>query len=92
MTRFFRKRPVVITACQYVQGKSEEVLRFTSGQATWDDVVNKGTLVIHTLEGTMTVSVGDWVIRGVQGEYYPCKPDIFAATYEEVQQPQAGTP
>jgi hypothetical protein len=40
------------------------------------------TLNIDTLEGTMTVSVGDWIIRGVQGEFYPCKPHIFEATYE----------
>lgn len=39
---------------------------------------------IRTLEGDMTASVGDWIIRGVQGEFYPCKPDIFAATYEAV--------
>lgn len=42
------------------------------------------SLVIHTLEGAMTASPGDWIIRGVQGEFYPCKPDIFAATYEPV--------
>ena len=38
---------------------------------------------INTLEGTMSASPGDWIIRGVQGEFYPCKPDIFAATYED---------
>lgn len=38
---------------------------------------------VKTLEGVMTASVGDWIIRGVQGEFYPCKPDIFDATYEE---------
>lgn len=43
-----------------------------------------GLLMIRTMEGDMTASVGDYVIRGVQGEFYPCKPDIFAATYEEV--------
>ena len=43
-----------------------------------------GDLLIRTLEGDMRVSVGDYVIRGVQGEFYPCKPEIFAATYEEV--------
>jgi hypothetical protein len=42
------------------------------------------TIAIRTLEGTMQATVGDWVIRGVQGEFYPCKPDIFAATYEAV--------
>ena len=44
-----------------------------------------GNLVIRTLEGDMRVSLGDWVIRGIQGEFYPCKPDIFEATYEVVE-------
>jgi hypothetical protein len=44
-----------------------------------------GLMMIRTLEGDMKVSLGDWVIRGVQGEFYPCKPDIFAATYEAVE-------
>jgi hypothetical protein len=43
---------------------------------------SEGGLFINTLEGTMTVSPRDWVIRGVQGEFYPCKPDIFEQTYE----------
>lgn len=43
-----------------------------------------GALMIRTLEGDMKASFGDWIIRGVQGEFYPCKPDIFAKTYEEV--------
>ena len=44
--------------------------------------VNYGFMDIETLEGTMTANTGDWIIRGVQGEFYPCKPDIFKATYE----------
>ena len=44
-----------------------------------------GQFKLTTLEGVMTVSVGDWIIRGIKGEYYPCKDDIFTATYEEVQ-------
>ena len=48
-------------------------------------VENKETiLVIHTLEGDMEASIGDYIIKGVKGEFYPCKPDIFAKTYEEV--------
>lgn len=43
-----------------------------------------GQMVIRTLEGDMKASLGDWIIRGVQGEFYPCKPDIFAQTYDEV--------
>lgn len=46
-----------------------------------------GSMIIATLEGDMRVSPGDWVIRGVQGEFYPCKPDIFAATYDEIGGP-----
>jgi len=45
-----------------------------------------GTLSIGTLEGNLEVSFDDWIIRGVQGEIYPCKPDIFAATYDKVEQ------
>ena len=44
-----------------------------------------GGLFIRTLEGTMRADAGDWIIRGVQGEFYPCKPDIFEATYEAVE-------
>ena len=44
-----------------------------------------GELYIPTLEGTMTARAGDWIIRGVKGEFYPCKPDIFAATYEPAE-------
>jgi hypothetical protein len=49
-----------------------------------DFVLNKKAYFIRTLEGVMTVSLGDWVARGVKGEYWPIKPDIFAETYEEV--------
>lgn len=44
-----------------------------------------GRLMIATLEGIMYAKTGDWIIKGVQGEFYPCKPDIFAATYEEAE-------
>lgn len=44
-------------------------------------------MLIETLEGEMRAEVGDWIIRGVKGEFYPCKPDIFAATYEPVEDP-----
>ena len=78
----YRKKPVVIEAEQYLLG---EVIR-----AKWlFDAMESGIvfsdadgLKIKTLEGVMSASVGDWIIRGVQGELYPCKPDIFAATYE----------
>lgn len=82
----FRKKPVEIEAMLY-PGVRElndalEVFRWLEehGQAHHHD----GGLVIETLEGDMKASPGDWIIRGVQGEFYPCKPDIFDATYEPV--------
>lgn len=52
--------------------------------ATIDDVKNKGGFYIPTLEGNMKVSMGDYIIKGVNGEFYPCKPDIFDKTYEDI--------
>lgn len=46
--------------------------------------INDATMLLNTLEGTIRAQVGDWIIKGVAGEFYPCRPDIFAATYEEV--------
>lgn len=77
----YRKRPVVIEAIEYVITNRNEILAWCPDA----DVVT-GHLVILTLEGAMTVSPGDYVIKGVQGEFYPCKPDIFAATYELAQE------
>ncbi len=82
----FRKKPVVIEAVQFdgtfPQGffgtfEPRVTGHRSAGNATW--------LTIPTLEGDMTVQEGDWIIKGVQGEFYPCKPDIFAATYEPVE-------
>jgi hypothetical protein len=73
----FRKRPVVIEAVQWFKmGDHPEVVEATlSGMPVfW----------IETLEGGHIVTVGDWIIKGVKGEHYPCKPDIFEATYEAV--------
>lgn len=79
----FRKKPVEVEAVQ---------LPFTEAPAWLADamdawtvrVYTSGRAEIDTLEGTMTAQPGDWIIRGVKGEFYPCKPDIFAATYEPV--------
>ena len=79
----FRKRPVVIDAIQFEGGKesSEEIKKFCfPSRATWH--YSHDTLSIETLEGWSTASKGDWIIRGVKGEYYPCKPDVFEITYE----------
>lgn len=87
----FRKRPVVIEAVQYAESGDKPlaaVMEFTKELGEKRRVVMRNdepvSLLIQTLEGWMTASPGDWIIRGVAGEYYPCKPDIFAKTYEAV--------
>jgi hypothetical protein len=77
--RRYRKRPIVIEAVQYDGSFPLDFLGDTEQVPMVD-----GRFTIETLEGTMTASVGDWIIRGVQGELYPCKPDIFEETYEPV--------
>jgi hypothetical protein len=81
----FRKKPVVIEAVQWTGDNAKEIRDFLqlTDVARWYD----GTLVfrIETLEGQMTASKGDWIIKGVKGEFYPCKPDIFEATYEPAE-------
>ena len=74
----FRKLPVTIDAIQLTPLSLSAVEEFVGG----DLGLIGGEVVIATLEGAMHASIGDWIIRGVKGEFYPCKPDIFAATYE----------
>lgn len=80
----FRKKPVVIEAVQFTGLNLSECLQFTGvskDSADGCEVMNL-PFFIDTLEGSMRVSPGDWVIKGVNGEFYPCKPDIFEKTYE----------
>jgi hypothetical protein len=80
----FRKKPVVIEAIQYLHTKAsrDEILAFTGLESiSFSDTQG---IFIRTLEGVHTCSPNDWVIKGVKGEFYPCKPDIFEATYEPV--------
>lgn len=92
----YRKKPVVIEAIQYDgTGESWEAIEDFMGEES-DGLVMYGfnedmqpsarytAPAIKTLEGYMKVSVGDWIIKGVNGEFYPCKPDIFEKTYEPV--------
>lgn len=82
----YRKKPVVIEAVQWDGTNVKEMLDFgdSGPQPLWGDdfKIDKAGVHIRTLEGIMRADVDDWVIRGVKGEFYPCKPDIFAATYE----------
>lgn len=83
----FRKKPVVIEAVQFTNENKDRVFHELSEikmniYPAYDNA--KPCLRIPTLEGEMTASLGDWIIKGVNGELYPCKPDIFEKTYEEV--------
>lgn len=81
----FRKKPVVIEAEQFTEVTKDRVFNFIRCNCAADfDNDGNAVLKIQTLEGVMTASLGDWIIKGVSGEFYPCKPDIFAETYEAV--------
>lgn len=79
----FRKKPVVIEAIQWDGNLStvEKLMEGSTCESVEQDLCDPA-LVIVTLEGKMRAEVGDWIIRGVNGELYPCKPDIFTQTYE----------
>ena len=90
----YKKKPIVVEAIRWTGSNLEEIRNFV-GSDLIEECVElfdiKRTLkemlvdiAIDTLEGTMRVDYGDYIIKGVQGEFYPCKPDIFLATYEEV--------
>lgn len=82
----FKKRPVVIDAFRWLEDEAPDWWeRFQNIEME----VNTGVALIPTLEGTMRASPGDWVIRGIAGEVYPCKPEIFEATYERVENEEA---
>lgn len=79
----FRKKPIIVEAIQF-DGSTES---FEDINLFTDYIIEnpeQDILVIPTLEGNMEINKGDWVIKGIKGEFYPCKPDIFEKSYEEV--------
>ena len=85
--RKYRKKPVVIEAIQYQFYNKDEIDKFVGAQfGEYTREISYNTfdtyLIIPTLEGNMEASIGDYIIKGVNGEFYPCKPDIFEKTYE----------
>ena len=83
----YRKKPVVIEAVQWSGNNLNEILDFMKDkQPNYYEDDEKKLLTIQTLEGNMFSSVGDYIIKGVQGEFYHCKPDIFEQTYEVVKE------
>lgn len=77
----FRKKPVVIEAIQFTGDNFKECKDFLEGN--YDNTVNIPN--VKTLNGVVSVEIGEFLCKGVQGEFYPCKPDIFEKTYEEVE-------
>jgi len=100
MSDLYRKRPVVIESRQFI-GPTADIMNVyqwvESHVGSFDPLSEDkpisgvsidpatGHILIATLEGVMQAKLGDWIIKGVQGEFYPCKPDIFEATYEKVE-------
>jgi hypothetical protein len=78
----FRKKPVVIEAVQWTGTVSDELLALFGYTPIMSKSSDPDAIYVGTLEGEMRASPGDWIIKGIKGELYPCKPDIFAATYE----------
>jgi hypothetical protein len=79
----FRKKPVVVEAIQWTGSNGDEIARFCGGKCTF----KHGNPEFFTLEShsaPLEASPGDWIIKGIVGEFYPCKPDIFEQTYEPV--------
>lgn len=88
----YRKKPVIIDAIQWDGKNFDEIANFMQDfhghKKAYEDAqegsLKTGEYYIRTLEGTMTANIGDWIIKGVNGEFYPCKPDVFEKTYESV--------
>ena len=80
MARAYRKKPVTVEAVQWTGENHAEMCEFIDPEVF--EIIPRVGLVIHTLEGDHHASPGDYIIKGVNGEFYPCKPDIFAKTYE----------
>lgn len=77
MINKYRKKPVIVEAIQYTGDNIEEIKDFCKDCSVLFD-----SLIIFTLEGRMKASINDYIIKGVNGEFYPCKPDVFEKTYE----------
>ena len=87
MIKKYRKKPIVVEAIKW-DGREETFKIIFDNMPietrNWLRTTKSNELIIPTLEGEMKANIGDWVVFGIKGEVYPCKPDIFEATYEEV--------
>lgn len=79
----YRKKPVEIEAIKWTGSNLQQVYKFLEGQRC--EYLPNNYISIPTLEGTMFALPGDYIIKGVQGEFYPCKPDVFKLTYDPIK-------
>jgi len=87
MIKKYMKKPVTIDAVQWNGDNTKEIYDFVGNSITVpyeDRNDNHSKIVINTLEGPINASVDDFIIKGIKGEFYPCKPDIFEISYEEI--------
>lgn len=87
MIKQYRKNPLIVEAVKWDGTNADEIINWAGEEC----IFKKGPknvifLTFITLEGTMDAQIGDFIIKGINGEFYPCKPDIFYKTYEEVTQ------
>ena len=88
----FRKKPIVIDAVQWNGKNFDEIMNFMqyfhgnkfNYENAEEQAYKTKQLTIQTDEGLMTASLNDWIVKGVKGEFYPCKPDVFELTYEKI--------
>lgn len=76
----YRKKPIIIEAIQYNGKNALDVFNFCKGSV----IIHSGSLIVKTLEGNIKANVGDYIIKGINGEFYPCKSEIFEKTYESI--------
>jgi hypothetical protein len=82
----YRKRPVVIDAVRWTGSNAGDVTDFMGDTPVFGSTGGRHWVIIPTLEGPLRADEGDWIIRGIKGELYPCKSDIFEATYEPIEE------
>lgn len=82
----YRKKPVVIEALRFTNETKNQVHSWITCSTCPDFIDGEPVLKIQTLEGVMTAKLGDYIIKGINNEFYPCKPDIFEKTYEAISE------
>lgn len=91
LINIYRKKPVLVEVIQFLCDNADEIVEWTNGAAVMGGSYDLGWktgakyMLINTLEGCMKASYGDYIIKGINGEFYPCKPNIFHKTYDIVE-------